>query len=317
VNERDIIDALRLATDQSSPDVLLPIGDDGSVIQLGDQKQMITVTDAITVDVHYPAGIEAKAIGYRSLAVNLSDMAAMGGKPRWASLVFSMPTIDPDWVKGFIDGFSELANQNNVKLIGGDTIRGPEFFVVSLQGYIEKNQYITRTDAKVGDLIYVSGHLGSAAYGLELIQQGNAGQRNDFIDAFLYPKPRNNEGLLIAKYASAMIDISDGFFVDLQRISSQTGLGFKVDVTQLPIDANLIKELTANKAIKYALSGGDDYELCFTVPNELEQQFCNEVSSQSNVDFTCVGEITESDQVLTADDVLFEPPRELFDHFAS
>ena len=305
MNERDIIDALRLAIDQSSPDVLLPIGDDGSVIQLGDQKQVITVTDAITVDVHYPAGIEAKAIGYRSLAVNLSDMAAMGGKPRWASLVFSMPTIDPDWVKGFIDGFSELANQNNVKLIGGDTIRGPEFFAVSLQGYIEENQYITRTDAKVGDLIYVSGQLGSAAYGLELI------------DAFLYPKPRNNEGLLIAKYASAMIDISDGFFVDLQRISSQTGLGFKVDVTQLPIDANLIKELTANKAIKYALSGGDDYELCFTVPNELEQQFCNEVSSQSNVDFTCVGEITESGQVLTADGVLFDPPRELFDHFAS
>ena len=219
MKEADIINALKLSIDQSHPDVLLPIGDDGSIINLENNKQMVTVTDAITVDVHYPAGIEAKAIGHRCLAVNLSDMAAMGGVPRWANLVFSMPSIDPNWVKDFIDGFSEIANHNDINLTGGDTVRGPEFFTVSLQGYVEKNQYISRNGAKVGDLIYVSGSLGSAAYGLELIKQNNSALRNDFTDAFLYPKPRNNEGCLIAKYASAMIDISDGFFIDLQKIT--------------------------------------------------------------------------------------------------
>ena len=276
---------------------------------------MVTVTDAITVDVHYPAGIEAKAIGHRCLAVNLSDMAAMGGVPRWANLVFSMPSIDPNWVKDFIDGFSEIANHNDINLTGGDTVRGPEFFTVSLQGYVEKNQYISRNGAKVGDLIYVSGSLGSAAYGLELIKQNNSALRNDFTDAFLYPKPRNNEGCLIAKYASAMIDISDGFFIDLQKISSHIGLGFTVDVSKLPIDANLINELSVNRAIEYALSGGDDYELCFTIPNQLERQFCDELSSASNLAFTCVGEITESHEVLTKGNEIYDLPKEDIEHF--
>ena len=315
MKEADIINALKLSIGQSHPDVLLPIGDDGSIINLENNKQMVTVTDAITVDVHYPAGIEAKAIGHRCLAVNLSDMAAMGGVARWANLVFSMPSIDPHWVKDFIDGFSEIANHNNINLTGGDTIRGPEFFTVSLQGYVEKNQYISRNGAKVGDLIYVSGSLGSAAYGLELIKQNNSALRNDFTDAFLYPKPRNNEGCLIAKYASAMIDISDGFFIDLQKISSHIGLGFTVDVSKLPIDANLINELSVNRAIEYALSGGDDYELCFTIPNQLERQFCDELSSASNLALTCVGEITESHQVLTKGNEIYDLPKEIFEHF--
>jgi len=315
VKEADIINALKLSIDQSHPDVLLPIGDDGSIINLENNKQMVTVTDAITVDVHYPAGIEARAIGHRCLAVNLSDMAAMGGVPRWANLVFSMPSIDPNWVKDFIDGFSEIANHNDINLTGGDTVRGPEFFTVSLQGYVEKNQYISRNGAKVGDLIYVSGSLGSAAYGLELIKQNNSALRNDFTDAFLYPKPRNNEGCLIAKYASSMIDISDGFFIDLQKISSHIGLGFTVDVSKLPIDANLINELTINKAIEYALLGGDDYELCFTIPNQLEQKFCDEISSESNIMFSCVGEITESDQKLTAGNKIYNLPKKFFYHF--
>ena len=223
MKEADIIDALKDSMHQSQADVSLPIGDDGAIIDLDHNKQMVTVTDAITADIHYPAGIEAEAIGYRSLAVNLSDIAAMGGVAKWANLVFSIPSINPDWIKGFIKGFSKIANQNNICLIGGDTLRGPEFFSVSLQGYVERDQYITRTGAKVGDLIFISGCLGSAAYGLELIKNNNSELRNDFTDAFLYPRPRNNEGVLIAKYATAMIDISDGFFIDLMKITTPKG----------------------------------------------------------------------------------------------
>ena len=139
MKEADIIDALKDSLHQSQADVLLSIGDDGAIIDLDDDKQMVTVTDAITVDVHYPAGIEAEAIGYRSLAVNLSDIAAMGGVAKWANLVFSIPSINPDWIKGVIKGFSKIANQNNICLIGGDTLRGREFFSVSLQGYVERD----------------------------------------------------------------------------------------------------------------------------------------------------------------------------------
>ena len=315
MKEVDIIDALKGSIHQSQADVSLSIGDDGAIIDLDHTKQMVTVTDAISVDVHYPAGIEAEAIGYRSLAVNLSDIAAMGGVARWANLVFSIPSINPDWIKGFVKGFSGIANQNNISLIGGDTLRGPEFFAVSLQGYVEKDQYITRTGAKVGDLIFVSGSLGSAAYGLELIKNNNSELKNNFTDAFLYPRPRNNEGILIAKYATAMIDISDGFFIDLRKISTQTGLGFEVDVSQLPIDENLTKELTLNKSVKYALLGGDDYELCFTIPPHLESQFLDELSSETSLAFSCVGEIKGSNEVLTLGDKTYDLPNEIFEHF--
>ena len=315
MKEADIIDALKDSMHQSQSDVLLPIGDDGAIIDLDHNKQMVTVTDAITADVHYPAGIEAEAIGYRSLAVNLSDIAAMGGVAKWANLVFSIPSINPDWIKGFIKGFSEIANQNNICLIGGDTLRGPEFFSVSLQGYVERDQYITRTGAKVGDLIFISGCLGSAAYGLELIKNNNSELRNDFTDAFLYPRPRNNEGVLIAKYATAMIDISDGFFIDLLKITTPKGLGFEVDVSQLPIAENLTEELTLKKSIKYALLGGDDYELCFTIPPHLESQFLDELSSETNLDFSCVGEIKGSNEVLTFGDETYDLPNDMFEHF--
>ncbi len=314
MKEADIIEALKESMDQSQAGVSLSIGDDGSVIDLDHNKQMVTVTDAIAADVHYPAGIEAEAIGYRSLAVNLSDIAAMGGVAKWANLIFSIPSVDPDWVNGFIKGFSDIANRNNINLIGGDTLQGPEFFAVSLQGYVEKDQYITRTGAKVGDLIYVTGCLGSAAYGLELIKD-NFELRNDFTESFLYPIPRNSEGILIAKYATAMIDISDGFFIDLQKISTHVELGFEVDVSQLPIAKNLIKELNLNNSIKYALLGGDDYELCFTIPPHLKSEFMNELSSETNLKFSCVGEIKGSKELLTLGGKSYDLPEDIFEHF--
>ena len=187
MRETDIISALQASIDQSSSEVVVPIGDDGSVISMNSSKQLVTTTDAITVDVHYPKGIEAESIGHRCLAINLSDMAAMGASAKWASLVFSMPSIDYKWVEDFIIGFSNLANENNVDLIGGDTIRGPEFFAVTLQGYVEQDQFINRTNAKEGDLIYITGHLGSAAYGLELIISNNQNDSGHFIHSFYTP----------------------------------------------------------------------------------------------------------------------------------
>jgi thiamine-monophosphate kinase len=317
VREADIISALQASIDQSSSEVIVPIGDDGSVIATNANKQLVTTTDAITVDIHYPKGIEAKSIGHRCLAINLSDMAAMGASAKWASLVFSMPSIDSKWVEDFIIGFSNLANDNNVDLIGGDTIRGPEFFAVSLQGYVEQGQFINRTNAKEGDLIYMTGHLGSAAYGLELIINNNQNDDEQFIRSFLYPSPRTKEGILIAKYASAMIDISDGFYCDLGKISSKLNKGFKVDVLTLPIEPNLIEQTSQDKAINLALTGGDDYELCFTVPEKHENQFLEELTSEFDTLFTCVGQITESKELLMAGNEGYALPESTFEHFSS
>ena len=125
---------------------------------------MVTATDVIVAGTHYPQGIDPQAIGHRSLAVNLSDIAAMGATPVWANLIFSVPSITGDWIDKFILGFSALANEYNVALIGGDTVRGPEFFAVSLQGIVADNRYISRAGAQLGDLIYVSGCLGDASY---------------------------------------------------------------------------------------------------------------------------------------------------------
>ncbi|HIF19177.1 MAG TPA: thiamine-phosphate kinase [Gammaproteobacteria bacterium] len=317
MREADIISALQASIDQSSSEVIVPIGDDGSVIATNANKQLVTTTDAITVDIHYPKGIEAKSIGHRCLAINLSDMAAMGASAKWASLVFSMPSIDSKWVEDFIIGFSNLANDNNVDLIGGDTIRGPEFFAVSLQGYVEQGQFINRTNAKEGDLIYMTGHLGSAAYGLELIINNNQNDDEQFIRSFLYPSPRTKEGILIAKYASAMIDISDGFYCDLGKISSKLNKGFKVDVLTLPIEPNLIEQTSQDKAINLALTGGDDYELCFTVPEKHENQFLEELTSEFDTLFTCVGQITESKELLMAGNEGYALPESTFEHFSS
>jgi len=317
VREADIISALQASIDQSSSEVIVPIGDDGSVIATNANKQLVTTTDAITVDIHYPKGIEAKSIGHRCLAINLSDMAAMGASAKWASLVFSMPSIDSKWVEDFIIGFSNLANDNNVDLIGGDTIRGPEFFAVSLQGYVEQGQFINRTNAKEGDLIYMTGHLGSAAYGLELIINNNQNDDEQFIRSFLYPSPRTKEGILIAKYASAMIDISDGFYCDLGKISSKLNKGFKVDVLTLPIEPSLIEQTSQDKAINLALTGGDDYELCFTVPEKHENQFLEELTSEFDTLFTCVGQITESKELLMAGNEGYALPESTFEHFSS
>lgn len=317
MREADIISALQASIDQSSSEVIVPIGDDGSVIATNANKQLVTTTDAITVDIHYPKGIEAKSIGHRCLAINLSDMAAMGASAKWASLVFSMPSIDSKWVEDFIIGFSNLANDNNVDLIGGDTIRGPEFFAVSLQGYVEQGQFINRTNAKEGDLIYMTGHLGSAAYGLELIINNNQNDNEQFIRSFLYPSPRTKEGILIAKYASAMIDISDGFYCDLGKISSKLNKGFEVDVLTLPIEPNLIEQTSQDKAINLALTGGDDYELCFTVPEKHENQFLEELTSEFDTLFTCVGQITESKELLMAGNEGYALPESTFEHFSS
>ena len=165
--------------------------------------------------------IRDRAIGHRSLAVNLSDIAAMGATPVWANLIFSVPMISKEWIDKFILGFASLANEYNIALSGGDTVRGPEFFAVSLQGIVSKNQYISRAGAQLGDSIYVSGCLGSASYGREIIERGKVTPINQpLVKKFLYPIPRVKQAKELNKLVSSMIDLSDGLYCDLRKILS-------------------------------------------------------------------------------------------------
>ena len=318
VSEIEIIDALKLKIfDNHYQNIIQGIGDDGAITSINPDYHLVTTTDAISEGVHYPKGIEAKAIGHRCLAVNLSDMAAMGAKPLWASLVFSRPSINQLWLDQFITGFSQLANEYNVSLIGGDTISGPELFSVTLQGSVPKNKFIQRSTAKIGDLVYVTGFLGNASQGLKNIQQGNKNSSSiQLIQDFLYPNPRLEESKVISRFASSMIDISDGFYSDLQKIIKASNVGAEIKVSNLPIAELLSNNIEREEAINAALLGGDDYELCFTIPRELKKDFHKEYESTNKVFVTCVGEIKEKNLKLLDDNGTdFKLSGGAFEHF--
>ena len=303
VSEIEIIDALKLKTfDHHYQNIIQGIGDDGAITSIDPDYHLVTTTDAISEGVHYPKGIEAKAIGHRCLAVNLSDMAAMGAKPLWASLVFSRPSIDQLWLEQFISGFSELANKNNVTLIGGDTISGPELFSVTLQGIVPKNKSIRRSTAKIGNLVYVTGFLGNASQGLKIIQEDRQNSSSEqLIQDFLYPNPRLKESRAISQFATSMIDISDGFYSDLQKVMKASNVGAEIKISDLPISESLPNKMPRVDAVNVARFGGDDYELCFTIPREFKKDFLEEYQSTDRIGITCVGEIKEKNLLLLDD----------------
>ena len=318
VSEIEIIDALKLKTfDNHYQNIIQGIGDDGAITSINPDYHLVTTTDAISEGVHYPKGIEAKAIGHRCLAVNLSDMAAMGAKPLWASLVFSRPSIDQMWLEQFISGFSELANKHHVTLIGGDTISGPELFSVTLQGIVPKNKSILRSTAKNGDLVYVTGFLGNASQGLKIIQEDKKNSSSEkLIQDFLYPNPRLKESSVISRFATSMIDISDGFYSDLQKVMKASNVGAEIKISDLPISESLLKKMPRVDAVNAALFGGDDYELCFTIPREFKKDFHEDYQSTNSTCITCVGEIKQKNLLLLDDNNKeFKLSGRAFEHF--
>ena len=300
--EIEVIEALQESTRVAPENVVLGIGDDAAVTKIEPGYQLVTATDVIAAGTHYPEGIDAQAIGHRSLAVNLSDIAAMGATPVWANLIFSVPVIKKDWVDKFILGFSSLANANNVTLIGGDTIRGPEFFAVSLQGIVADNQYVSRAGAQLGDSIYVSGFLGDASHGREIIEKNRIAEVNaSLVKKFLYPTPRIKQAKELNQIASSMIDLSDGLYSDLGKILSESDKGARIDVSQLPISETLTHLLGREKSIEKALIGGDDYELCFTVPKIRQNEFNLLTQSIQEIKYTYIGEIMREKELKLLD----------------
>ncbi len=251
-------------------DVSLGIGDDAALVRVPDGTELVVTVDTIVAGVHFPPGTSAEDIGYRALAVNLSDIAAMGAMPAWATLALTLPAADERWLEGFCAGFFSLARTHDVTLIGGDTTAGPLTITVQIMGHVPSGRALRRSGAQPGELIFVSGNLGDAAAGLALIEKradtSNAAHRDYLIERFLRPVPRIGLGKALRGLASAAIDISDGLAADLGHILEASRVGARIDPDQLPMSGALRATFESKQALELALGGGDDYELCFTLP---------------------------------------------------
>lgn len=267
MNEFELIQRFFAVQPVRREDVRLGIGDDAALLDVPSGMQLAATIDSLVAGVHFPASLSAEDIGYRALAVNLSDLAAMGAKPAWGLLALTLPEVDEKWLSDFARGFFALAEQHTLALVGGNIARGPLSITVMVHGFVPRDTALTRHGAKPGEQIYVSGKLGAAAAGLRLLQNRINGPGSERLCArFARPEPRIAAGLALRELASAVIDISDGFLADLVHILQQSGVGAEVEVDALPLATEAVELLGQAEARQLAFAGGDDYELCFTVP---------------------------------------------------
>jgi thiamine-monophosphate kinase len=251
-----------------SPVVVTGVGDDGAVLRPPADRELVTVIDTMVAGTHFPVGINARDIGYRIVAVNLSDIAAMGAEPRWMTLALTLVEADTEWLGQFAAGLYEAADEWGVVLAGGDTTKGDQLVVsIQMSGDLAPGTALYRSGAKAGDTIYVTGTLGDAAAGLGQIAEGES--RHYLARRFARPTARVDTGKALAGIAHAAIDVSDGLVADLGKILEASGVGAELDVHHLPLSQELLDAAGREQALQYAMGGGDDYELCFTVPEPL------------------------------------------------
>lgn len=243
--------------------VLVGIGDDGAVLQPRSGREQVQVIDTLVESVHFPSGTRAADVGYRVVAVNLSDVAAMGAEPRWMTLALTLPTSDAKWVADFARGLFEAAREHDVALIGGDMTSGDKVVAtVHVTADVEPGKALLRSGAEVGDTVYVTGTLGDAAAGLTLYQRGESDSY--LMGRFLRPSARVTTGRQLVGRASAAIDVSDGLVGDLKKLLDASGIGADLDVGKVPLSDAITARFDAADRVRLALTGGDDYELCFT-----------------------------------------------------
>ena len=282
---------------QASDSVQIGIGDDAAVLNLPDhQKQQLVISvDTFIEGVHFPENTPADAIGHKSLAVNLSDLAAMGAAPAWFTLALTLPESNPTWLHDFSKGLKKLADQHSIALIGGDTTRGSLSITIQVMGFVETGKALLRSSAKPKDKIYVSGNLGDAAIGLAILQnrleeQSISPQANKTCqDALNYPQPQNFLSKIIQLYANACLDISDGLLQDLGHILKASNVGARLDLDNIPLSDSAL-ENGRKDALAYALTGGDDYQLLFTVAEKNEQKLLDDIA-KTHYKISCIGEI--------------------------
>lgn len=273
MNEFEIIEHYfkpKLLNNQYVP--TLGIGDDAAVISIEEGEELVVSMDTLVEGVHFLRDTSPRDIASKSVLVNLSDMAAMGAAPRWITLSLTLPENNIDWIKKFSSQFNNLAAKYSLLLIGGDLTKGPLSITIQMHGTVPKGRFLCRSGAKPGDLIYVTGELGAAAYTLRyfLNPDENLRPTDKEFQRLNQPEPRIKTGLEIRDIATSCIDISDGLFADLNHILRASNVGAEIKLSDIPYSKTL-KKIDKGLAIDLALTGGDDYELCFTVPSHISQ----------------------------------------------
>ncbi|HEX2668564.1 MAG TPA: thiamine-phosphate kinase [Gammaproteobacteria bacterium] len=271
-------------------DVVLGIGDDAALLRVPPDQELAVSTDSLVSGVHFPPDFDPEAIGHRSLASNLSDLAAMGAKPAWVLMALTLPEADESWLTAFSRGFFALAKRHGVALVGGNVARGPLNITLAVHGFVPKGRALTRAGAQPGDLVYITGHPGDAAAGLKLLQAGKADMQHPCVRRFAYPEPRLAAGEALRGLASAAIDVSDGLLADLAHLTEARHHGAKLALDKLPLSPELQQLHGQDEACRLALTGGDDYELCFTV-HAAQASAVEQRMKETGCPVACIGSI--------------------------
>ena len=311
--EFDLIARIR-ARVATRADVVLGIGDDAALLAPPPGRQLVVTADTLNDGVHFPRGTSPADVGWKALAVNLSDLASMGAEPAWCTLSLSLPQSDPAWIEGFLDGFLDLAGQHGIALVGGDTTRGPLSIAVTAMGLVEPGRALRRDGARVGDEVWVTGTLGDAAGGLALLDREPVPALRARLDR---PTPRVAAGRALAGIATACVDVSDGLLADLGHVCARSHVAAHLDVDALPASAALREAFGDVERIALQASGGDDYELCFTAPADASADI-DAVSARLGLQITRIGRIVAGEGVhpVDAKSQPWSSPRRGYDHFA-
>ncbi|NBC48129.1 MAG: thiamine-phosphate kinase [Gammaproteobacteria bacterium] len=270
-------------------DVLLDIGDDCALLDVPGDRELALSIDTLVAGVHFLPDADPEGLGHKALAVGLSDLAAVGAEPAWATLALTLPEADAHWLSRFAHGFATLAQQEDVRLVGGDLTHGPLAISVQVHGLVPRGHALRRAGAKPGDLVCVSGALGDAGLALEHLQQGEP--LGDYLRQRLErPTPRVALGEVLRGVASAAIDLSDGLAADLDHILEASGCGARIELDRLPLADQVAGAVAARNDWRLPLCSGDDYELCFTLPPEHHAEL-KVMAAAAGCPLTQVGEI--------------------------
>ena len=276
-----------------APHTVLGVGDDAALVKVAKGMELVVSTDMLVSGTHFFPDADPYKLGHKALAVNLSDMAAMGATPRWVTLSLAMPEADEKWLKPFAKGFMDLARAQRIDLIGGDTARGPLNICVQIMGEVPAGKALRRDGAKPGDEIWVSGRLGDAALALAHLQNRiylEAQEAQACLNKLHTPDARVTLGQHLLGLAHSAIDISDGLLADLGHILERSGVAAIIEFKALPKSAVLRKYLRHDAALQALLAGGEDYELCFTAPKKKSVELAK-LSRKLRLSLTRIGNI--------------------------
>jgi thiamine-monophosphate kinase len=304
---------------RATPNALLGVGDDAALLQVSKGNVLAVSTDMLVCGTHFLPDADPFMLGHKTLAVNLSDMAAMGATPRWATLAIALPDADEAWLERFSAGFFSLADQYGVELVGGDTTRGPLNLCVTIFGEISAQQALRRSGAQIGDEVWVSGTLGDAALALAHMKNHvvlTADEIAACAPALHQPQPRVALGMALLDIANSAIDISDGLLGDLGHILDASQVAAEINFEMLPVSTVMHAYMQQPVGRQCVLSGGDDYELCFTAPVMRHAEILN-ISTRLALPLTCIGKIVAGHgcAMHDASGNLFDVEAGGYDHF--